>query len=50
MTPEQLAKLLELMTLGKVPDEKLSADRVFHRGWNEGIEFVEALIKKVLAS
>ena len=50
MSPEQLQQLLALIAAGKVPDERLSERRVFLRGWNEGIEFVEDQIKKVLAT
>jgi hypothetical protein len=50
MTPEQLEKLYELIAAGKVPDEKTSENRVYLRGWNGGIQFVEEQIKKVLAT
>lgn len=50
MNPEQLAKLLALIAAGKAPDEKASENRVYLRGWNGGVEFVEEQIKKVLAA
>jgi len=50
MSPEQLKRLRELIAAGKSPDEKTSENRVYLRGWNGGLEFVEAQIEKVLAS
>jgi hypothetical protein len=49
MSPEQLQRFLELISLGKVPDDKASPDRVFLRGWNAALEFVDEQTKKVLA-
>jgi hypothetical protein len=36
------------LTAGKVADEKTSPDRVFLRGWNDGVAFAENQLDKIL--
>lgn len=48
MTPQQLDEFRTLILAGKVPDDRLSETRVFHRGWNAGVEFCEQMLKCVL--
>ena len=47
MNPDQLQALREALKAGKVADEKLSPDRAFLRGWNEGVEFAQNQIDKI---
>lgn len=47
MTPEQLAEYRQLLVAGKVADDKLSEQRAFLRGWNEGVAFAELMLKHV---
>jgi hypothetical protein len=49
MTPEQLQQFRDLITSGKVPDDKASEERAYLRGWNGRLEFVERQLAKVLA-
>ncbi|MGY3609911.1 MULTISPECIES: hypothetical protein [unclassified Bradyrhizobium] len=48
MTAEQVQQLRELLAAGKVADEKLNPDRVFLRGWNEGIAFAAQQLEKII--
>lgn len=48
MTPEQLQQLRDKIAANRQPDNKLDPKRVFCRGWNEGLGFVERCIKEVL--
>lgn len=47
MTAEQLQALRDALRAGKVADEKLSPERAFLRGWNNGVEFAENQIDKI---
>ena len=48
MTPEQLKQYRSMLSSGRVPDNRLSDTRVFHRGWNEGLDYAERMLRKVL--
>ena len=48
MTPEQLQQLRDKIAANRQPDEKLDSGRVFCRGFNAGLDFVEKCIKEVL--
>lgn len=48
MTPEQITEFRRLLTAGKVPDDRASEERVFHRGWNGGVDFAERMLRRVL--
>jgi hypothetical protein len=47
MTPEQLQQLRAKLAGGRQPDYRLDERRVFCRGWNAGLDFVERCIKEV---
>ena len=47
MTSEQLQSLRSALAAGKVADEKLSPERAFLRGWNEGVVYAENQIDKI---
>lgn len=47
MTLEQLQALRSALNKGRVPDDKASPDRVFLRGWNDGVEFAQNQIDKI---
>ena len=47
MSPEQLQAFRDALRAGKVTDEKASPDRVFLRGWNDGVAFAEMQIDKI---
>lgn len=48
MTPQQLQQYRDLLASGRVPDNRLSDTRVFYRGWNEGVDYAERMLRKVL--
>jgi len=48
MTPQQLHILREALAGGKITDDLMSSDRPFLRGWNQGVEFAENQINKIL--
>jgi len=48
VTPDQLKQYRSLLTSGRVPDNRLSDTRVFYRGWNEGVDYAERMLRKVL--
>ena len=47
MTPEQLQALRDKIKIGRQPAGRGEA-YPFPRGWNEGLDFVERMIKEVL--
>jgi hypothetical protein len=49
MSQEQLQAFREVLRAGKVSPEKVSTEYAFQRAWNEGIEFAERQLAKVLA-
>jgi hypothetical protein len=49
MSPEQMQKFRNALTAGKVRPEKVSTEYAFQRAWNEGIEFAERQLHKILA-
>jgi len=49
MTPEQLQAYRDALKAGKFDPQKATYYDPIQRGFNEGIEFAEAQIKKVLA-
>ena len=48
MSPEQLKLLRERLAAGKQPEHKLTDQRAFLRGWNEGLAYAEKVLKEVL--
>lgn len=48
MTPEQLQHLRERIAIGKQPEHKLTDARAFLRGWNEGLAYVEKVLKEIV--
>ena len=49
MSPEQMQKFRAALTAGKVAPEKVSDEYAFQRAWNEGIEFAERQLQKILS-
>lgn len=48
MTPDQLKLLRDRLAAGRQPEHKLTDQRAFLRGWNEGLAYAEKCIKEVL--
>lgn len=48
MNPDQLQQLRDKIAAGRQPDDRLDSQRVFCRGWNAGIDYVDRCIKEVL--
>jgi hypothetical protein len=48
MTPEQLQELRDALKAGKVAPDKVSNEWAFQRAWNEGIEFAERQLEKIV--
>ena len=50
MNDEQLQKFRDALKAGKVAPERVSEEYAFQRAWNEGIEFAERQIDKILGA
>lgn len=48
MTPAQVQQFRALLTDAKPPREQLGTEHVFLRGFNEGLECAERLLRKAL--
>lgn len=48
MTPDQLARFFEIIAANRQPEDKRDPNRVFIRGWNEAMDFVERTRKEVM--
>lgn len=50
MSKEQLQQLRDALKAGKVAPEKVSDEYAFQRAWNEGIEFAERQLNKIVGA
>jgi hypothetical protein len=48
LTPEQLAEYRHILELGRVPDNKLDPERVYLRGFNDGVKFAQEHLDRAL--
>jgi hypothetical protein len=48
LPPSQLQQIREALKAGKVSPEKVSTEYAFQRAWNEGIEFAERQIDRIV--
>ena len=48
MTPEQIQQYRDALRASKVADDKTSENRVFLRGWNDGVAFAEMQLAKIV--
>lgn len=47
MTPEQFDRFLSIIAANRQPEDRRDPNRVFVRGWNEAMDFVERTRKQV---
>jgi hypothetical protein len=50
MNEDQLAQYRHVLELGRVPDNKLDPQRIYLRGFNDGVKFAQEQLERALKS